>query len=125
MKLAYLYSWLPVSFWVGLIYYLSSVPHLDSGWGLWDFILRKIAHMVEYAVLTFLLVRAMNRTWPETARRHVMLWGGALSILYAMSDEFHQSFVPGRGPSFHDVLIDGIGVALLLLFVHKRKLRPC
>src|SRR5437660_1121243 len=95
----WLSSWLPVAVWAWLIFFLSSIPHLNSGLGVWDFVLRKIAHVTEFGVLTALLVRAFQRTWPE-ARTKSLLWSsGVCAVFYAMSDEFHQSFVPGRGPS--------------------------
>ena len=63
--------------------------------------LRKIAHAAEYAVLGALLLRALGR--PGLAF--------ALGVLYAVSDELHQTFVPGRAGSPLDVAIDAAGVA--------------
>ena len=93
--------WLPVALWAGLIFALSSVPDLGTGLGGWDLALRKIAHAAEYAVLGALLVRALGMPWPAFA----------LGALYAVSDEVHQSFVPGREGAPLDVAIDVIGVA--------------
>jgi VanZ family protein len=95
-------NWLPVVLWAGLIFAFSSVPDLGTGLGGWDLLLRKIAHAGEYAVLGALLVRA-------TGRANVAL---LLGTLYALSDEIHQSFVPGRVGSPLDVAIDAVGVAL-------------
>ena len=94
--------WLPVVAWAGLIFALSSVPDLGTGLGGWDLVLRKIAHAAEYAILGALLVRA-------TGKPIVAL---ALGTLYAISDEIHQSFVPGRLGSPLDVAIDAVGVAI-------------
>ncbi|MBA2569016.1 MAG: VanZ family protein [Actinobacteria bacterium] len=93
--------WLPVVAWAGLIFALSSIPDLGTGLGTWDLVLRKLAHAAEYAVLGFLLVRAIGR---ESAAL-------ALGIAYAASDELHQHFVAGRHGSAVDVLIDAAGVA--------------
>ena len=93
--------WLPVVAWAGLIFALSSIPDLGTGLGTWDLVLRKLAHAAEYAVLGFLLVRAIGR---ESASL-------ALGIAYAASDELHQHFVAGRHGSAVDVLIDAAGVA--------------
>jgi hypothetical protein len=93
-------NWLPVFAWAALIFAFSSVPDLGTGLGGWDLVLRKIAHAAEYAVLGALLVRATGR-----ARLAV-----GLGTLYAISDEVHQSFVPGRLGSPLDVALDGIGV---------------
>ncbi len=93
--------WLPVVAWAGLIFAFSSVPDLGTGLGGWDLVLRKIAHAAEYAVLGALLVRATGRAGVAFA----------LGTLYAISDEVHQSFVPGRLGSPLDVAIDAVGVA--------------
>ncbi len=111
MVLALLSSWLPVFFWAGLIFFLSGVPDLGTGWGIWDFLLRKAAHLAEYAVLALLLVRAFRRTRPAWVPREVLAWGLGLAVFYAVTDEFHQAFVPGRGPSVADVLLDALGAA--------------
>src|SRR4051794_41888130 len=51
--------WLPILLWAALIFALSSIPSLHSGLGTWDLILRKCAHVTEYAILAFLLRRAV------------------------------------------------------------------
>ena len=94
-------AWLPVVAWAAVIFAFSSVPHLGTGLGTWDLILRKIAHTAEYAVLGALLMRATARPW--------LAW--ALGVLYAVSDEFHQWFVPGRTAAATDCLIDMSGAA--------------
>lgn len=99
--------WLPVAVWCGLIFFLSSIPDLQSGLKQ-DFLLRKIAHMVEYAVLTALWLRAHR---PTFGPRGAALCAAAFSIAYAASDELHQTFVPGRSGQWTDVAIDSVGVA--------------
>jgi VanZ family protein len=113
--------WAPVVAWAGLIFFLSAIPSLNSGLGAWDIVFRKIVHVVEYAVLFLLLFRAFRRTWAQWGWHRVGGYSGVLSIVYAMSDEFHQSFVPGRGPSVLDVLIDAVGVALALIVCKNMK----
>jgi VanZ family protein len=49
------------------------------------------------------------------------MWSGSLAFLYAISDELHQSFVPGRTPSIGDVLIDGCGIILAVLIYKNRE----
>jgi VanZ family protein len=98
--------WLPVVAWVLVIFAFSSVPHLGTDLGVWDTILRKLAHTFEYAVLGALLVRALDR--PGLAF--------GLGVLYAASDELHQTFVPGRHGSPIDVAIDSVGIALGIVF---------
>ena len=92
--------WLPVVLWAALIFAFSSVPDLGTGLGGWDLVLRKLAHAAEYAVLGALLARALRS--PGVAV--------AAGVLYAVSDEVHQAFVPGRLGSPIDVAIDAVGV---------------
>jgi hypothetical protein len=105
--------WLPVVAWAGMIFALSSVPDLGTGLGGWDLVLRKLAHAGEYAVLGALLVRALRR--PGAA----MLVG----VLYAVSDEVHQSFVAGRLGSPVDVAIDAVGVVFGVLLWERARPR--
>ena len=93
-------AWLPVVVWAGLIFGLSSIPDLGTGLGGWDLALRKIAHAAEYAVLGALLFRALGRE----------LTAVAIGIAYAVTDEVHQAFVPGRQGAVLDVLVDAVGV---------------
>jgi len=97
--------WLPVVLWAGVIFALSSIPSLGTGLGTWDVILRKGAHMTEYAVLAVLLARALGREAPALAA----------GILYAASDELHQAFVRGRHASPIDVAIDAVGLMIGLI----------
>jgi VanZ family protein len=94
--------WLPVVLWAAVIFAFSSVPDLGTGLGTWDFVLRKLAHAAEFAILGALLLRALTRPWTSFA----------LGVVYAISDEGHQHFVEGRQGSPRDVLIDAVGVAL-------------
>jgi len=100
--------WLPILLWAGLIFTLSSIPSLHSGLGTWDLILRKCAHITEYAILAFLLRRALSTPW-----------AAATAFLYACSDEFHQSFVVGREGRPRDVAIDSLGIAIGLLAARR------
>jgi VanZ family protein len=101
--------WLPVVAWAGLIFTLSSIPDLGTGLGGWDLVLRKAAHAAEFAVLGFLLLRAVGR---EIAAL-------LLGIAYALTDELHQHFVPGRQGSVLDVLLDSVGVALGVFLLRR------
>jgi VanZ family protein len=105
--------WLPVATWAALIFALSSVHSLDSGLGTWDEVLRKLAHVTEYAVLGALIERATGR--PLTAF--------VLGLAYAGSDELHQHFVPGRTGDPRDLAIDALGV-LVGIVLYRRLRRP-
>jgi len=104
--------WLPVLVWAAVILAFSSIPGLSSGLGTWDTILRKGAHVTEYAVLGGLLYRALGRE-PLAL---------AAGIAYAATDELHQHFVRGRHASPVDVAIDAVGVAVgMLLWLRLRE----
>lgn len=102
---------------MAVIFTLSAQPDLDSGLGALDLVLRKLAHMAEYAALTLLWAWALR---PSV--RHCVAVAALIALVYAASDEFHQSFVPGRTGSPIDVVIDaaGIIVAAMLLRYHRR-----
>jgi VanZ family protein len=104
--------WLPVALWAAVIFGLSSIPDLGTGLGGWDLLLRKLAHATEYAILGFLLLRALERE-PAAV---------AIGVAYAVTDEVHQTFVRGRHGATYDVLIDAIGV-ILGVYVLPRMMR--
>ena len=85
-------------------------------------ILRKGAHIVEYGFLMLLLWRAIFHSG-KLSSQMVNFSAGLGSLLYAISDEVHQSFVPTREPAVRDVLIDSIGIILVLWLIHAR-IRP-
>jgi VanZ family protein len=93
-------TWLPVVVWAAVIFALSSIPSLSSGLGTWDLVLRKLAHMMEFAILGALLARAL-RGAPAAV---------LAGIAYAATDEWHQSFVRGRDGNVADVAIDAVGI---------------
>lgn len=78
-------------------------------------IVRKCAHMTEYFLLTLSLIRYFY----SVKLKNIYLRSGIVSFLYACSDEFHQTFVPGRAGLFSDVLIDSVGIVLALISAHS------
>jgi VanZ family protein len=86
-------------------------------------IVRKLGHFSEYAVLALLAARAFNTSAVTALRRNWFWVSLGLVVLYALSDEYHQSFVPTRGPSVYDSLIDMAGglTALLLYALWRRR----
>ncbi len=94
---------------MGLIFFLSSQPVLPKAPDpLMDFLTKKGAHFSEYFVLATLLSRAL--TARSIGWRQLGL-AFCVTLAYAISDEFHQRFVPGRTPSPWDVGIDALGAA--------------
>jgi VanZ family protein len=92
---------------MGLIFFLSAQPDLNSGLGTWDTILRKLAHMLEFGLLWFLWLRALGYRAPGVA--------AAIAAAYAATDEVHQLFVRGRAGSPVDWAIDCAGIGLAWL----------
>ena len=103
--------YLPVVFWAGLIFFASSfstAKTTDFFWG--DFLIKKTAHLIEYGILAVLLYRAMRGT--EVDKTKAFFLSIIISGLYGLTDEFHQSFTPGREPKIRDVVIDTIGATI-------------
>jgi len=113
-------SWTALIVWMALIFTLSSIPDLSSGLQpMWDLVLRKFAHAGEYAILGWLAYRALAASGVAKARA---LWLGVLiGVLYAVSDEYHQTFVPGRHGAIIDATLDSFGVLFGALVAHKRQ----
>lgn len=109
--------WLPPLAWMVLIFYLSAqpdLPHPEAGWA--DLLFSSGAHVLIFGILALLLARA--------AGEHPRGWliAFALAVLYAFSDEFHQSFVPGRHADPLDLVCDALGAALALgLWARRRR----
>ena len=86
--------------WMGVIFYFS---HQPSGsipqFGVIDLLIKKGAHFVAYFILAWLARLAVGR-WD---------WALAITAVYAISDEYHQTFIPGRDGNVIDVLIDWLG----------------
>lgn len=124
-------SWLLVILWMGLIFYLSHQPAVESAnlssgimerilvlidrviVGLkidpnyFHFTIRKSAHFFAYFILGILVINALKSSG-LTGLRHFLI-GLVICILFAISDEVHQLFIPGRAGQVMDVVIDTTG----------------
>lgn len=114
--LANVLPWLPTLGWMIVIFCFSAQPnsaaHTGKLFGDYNFTIRKFSHMFEYAVLYLLSRRGWSSTFsPESPGGAATTAGALISIFYALTDEWHQSYVPGRSASIEDVLIDSFGVA--------------
>ncbi len=141
----YRWRWALVLLWMVVIYLFSAqsgeesgrlsggitqwlVAHITPNWQAlseaakeallsnWRFIIRKAAHMTEFAVLGVLFVFAWSGVRTRSFARCGTL-AAAGSFLVAVLDEAHQAFVPARGPSLRDVFIDFTGAVLGILFL--------
>ncbi|RSK29455.1 VanZ family protein [Bacillus sp. HMF5848] len=72
--------------------------------------IRKNAHFFIYLVLAVLVLNAL-RAIPSLSKRKRMLITIGICVLYAITDEIHQTVVPGRGPQIKDIVIDSLGAA--------------
>ncbi|MEW6084326.1 MAG: VanZ family protein [Chloroflexota bacterium] len=117
-----LFKWLPALVTMAVIFWFSSQPSSElPNFGLVDRMIKKSGHVVEYAALSFWVFSALDfkkdRRW--------MAW--LLALLYAATDEYHQSFVPGRFPSVWDVIVfdnAGVWIGLWLAQGYLNKKRP-
>ena len=116
----FLKFWFPVIVWAGLIFWLSSIPNLKSSLEQ-DFVLRKIAHILEYAILTFLFIRALEIE--GLATKKAIIFSAIFTLFYALSDEYHQTFVFGREGSLKDAGIDSIGIILTSILWYTKKVK--
>jgi VanZ family protein len=103
---------------MGAIFYLSSQPaEAHHSW--WEVIGRKLGHVTGYAVLTALWAWALS----GVVKRPVLA-AVCISLAYACTDEYHQTFVEGRTGTPVDVGVDAIGVALAAWTMQLRQLSP-
>jgi len=86
---------------------LESIIKTDIVEEKFDYLIRKIAHFTEYMILGILMYIASSKN--NIPRNKKVLWCILLCALYAITDEVHQAFVPGRAPRVFDVLIDTAG----------------
>jgi VanZ family protein len=94
-----------------VIFLFSSYPTKRASEIYWqDFIVKKSAHMVEYFIFTTLLYRAFKESGVK--KINAGIFAITTAIIYAASDEFHQSFTPGREPTVRDVIFDTIGASI-------------
>jgi VanZ family protein len=100
--------WLPVLIWMTLIFYLSGRPGKDIP-ALFPF-QDIVFHFLAYLALAYFFGRALKNTNRGLSNASIFIYTFAFAICYALSDEFHQSFIPGRNTSAFDVFIDGLGV---------------
>jgi VanZ family protein len=103
---------------MGVIFFFSAQPSLDSGLGVVDLVGRKLIHFAEYALLGFLWWRAfVTVTRPGRAALAAFLVASG----YAATDELHQAMVEGRAGTPVDWAIDSAGAALAAVWLHARR----
>jgi hypothetical protein len=112
-------AWLPALIWAAIIFVLSSVP--GSAYPATSIVnADKLVHLALYGLLAGLCARGFVRgSGPGLGLGlgRVLVLAALLSTLYGITDELHQSFVPGRNCDWHDVVADAAGSVLGAAFV--------
>lgn len=105
--ISFLKHWLPVLCVMGVIFYASNTPGKDIPplFPYQDIIF----HFSVYLALSFLFSRALRKTKTNLLLAKIFIFAVVFTVIYGISDEFHQVFVPGRSASAFDVLIDTLG----------------
>ncbi len=117
-----LLAWFAVLSYCGLLYYLSDQPSLRLPQVMPSS--DTVAHVVAYAVLGWLWTVALRQTWEGCSSLAILLFALLFTLVYGLSDEWHQSFVPGRVSSMADVIADviggGLGAGSFFLWARRR-----
>ncbi|MCP4415806.1 MAG: hypothetical protein GY805_04240 [Chloroflexi bacterium] len=116
-RTSWLGRWLPLLLVMGVIFFASHQPPGELpnfGFGFLDIGLKKGGHFLGYALLALCGMRALL-DW-----KRPYLTTLVVVLLYALSDEFHQTFIPGRNGALADIFIDMSGALLCLFLLYQR-----
>ena len=130
-------KWVLLIIWMTIIFLLSHQAHSgdtthsilevifpsiakSNNIDILNFIIRKLAHITEYLILTLLIISLLKEYSLE--ERTIIILSIIICFTYACSDEFHQAFIPGRTSLFKDVLIDTTGgiIGVLIYTLTKK-----
>lgn len=114
-----LWYFVPPILWMFFIFFLSSKTKVSATQVyVYDFMIFKSLHIIEYAVLFFLIFRAVHslRLKPKI---YESLFSIGISIVYATTDEIHQLFISTRQGSIRDILIDSLGMLIMYILVKR------
>jgi VanZ family protein len=114
-----LWQWGPAILMMAAIFAFSSIPSTEMPtFGLMDIIVKKGGHALGYGLLALAYLRGIKGESGHIVTRKIFIaW--VLATLYSATDEYHQSFIPGRHPAVTDVMIDSVGAALALILTNK------
>lgn len=117
----FLNAWLPPLIIMTIIFALSTRQNLSiSTEHAVNFSFFKTLHVLEYGLLTLLFFRALFLTTKLLYEKMIMI-SIFLTILYSISDEIHQTYVPTRTGQPRDILIDAIGIFIMGLLIYKNR----
>jgi VanZ family protein len=113
--------WLAAILWMGAIFVLSAIPSITTPFDepAYDFTFKKFAHVTVYGILTALLFGALRIHIKHQV--YALLTAILVSVLYGCSDEWHQTFVPGRKGTLRDVAIDGVGAIVASVWLRSKQ----
>jgi VanZ family protein len=141
-------TWIAAILWLGLIAaestnygsaentgrFLYPVLHFlfavsPAKFPIWQHVIRKTGHFIGYFTLSVLLFRSWRATLAFPGASWVMRWAGFsffMTALVASLDEWHQSYLPSRTGTWHDVVLDSTAalIAQILLYIFLRSRRP-
>lgn len=110
---SFLKYWVPPIIWAFIIFSFSSRPVVHASQINWqDFIIKKVGHIIEYAILATLFYRALKKFGVKGTKAGY--YAILVTFLYGATDEFHQAFTPGRDSRIRDVIIDTFGAGLAI-----------
>lgn len=115
-------AWFGAAAYAAFIFFLSSMPHrIPYVPGMEKYPLDKIFHVIEYGIFGWLLTRAVTASFPGKSFAFVAFAAFFIGVLYGVSDEWHQSFIPNRDSNPRDLAADAAGLALGITIWTKRK----
>ncbi|NCQ61765.1 MAG: hypothetical protein GW913_13990 [Myxococcales bacterium] len=121
-----LLGWSPAALFMATIWVLSSMPLAVPLVARFPFRDRGV-HFCVYTLLALMVMRAARITWPHRSAVRVVLFGILVTVLWGLSDELHQAFVPGRSSELLDLLADTLGAvtaALMMVVYWARRGAP-
>ncbi|MCX7680646.1 MAG: VanZ family protein [Anaerolineae bacterium] len=120
----FLSYWLPPLSLMAAIFICSAqsdLPHVPAAW--LDTVVKKSGHAAIYGLLAWLKLRLLRHYFEDRCSPGLLRWASlALTVAYALSDEYHQRFVPGRNGNLVDAGIDGIGASCAMLFNARQQM---
>jgi len=104
---------------MAVIFVVSSLPSAELPYFNWaDRIVKKGGHALGYGLLALAYLRGLKGgSSHASSRQFLVAW--LMAVLYSATDEFHQSFTPGRHPAVTDVMIDSIGALVALVLANR------
>ncbi|MYA72168.1 hypothetical protein F4009_18925 [Candidatus Poribacteria bacterium] len=120
--------WVPPLLYMALIFAVSSLKQPPLPMPKFEWLtIDKLYHFIEYAILGILLAWAFVKAKPSVVpSKLIWIIAAVLSILYGASDEWHQTFVPGRDATFADWIADVLGsiAGVLAVYLYYRSRQP-